>query len=131
MLHKIFHLFKLLLLFVVASHSCHHDSLVRGIVICCTKFVATPRGGRVVCPPVERVVLGAEKTHPSLFASWPCGCMHSPHPSPSSPALRRLDLLPHSCPLHHESPLAQNPLDGRGLLRNCADPWDAATPRCL
>ena len=23
-------------------------------------------------------------------------------------------------PLHHESPLAQNPLDGRGLLRNCA-----------
>ena len=76
-------------------------------------------------------MLGAEETHPSLFDSWPCGCMHSPHPSPSSPAFRRLDLLTHSCPMHHESPLAQNPLDGRGLLRNYAIPWDAPTPMCL
>ena len=33
-------------------------------------------------------------------------------------------------PLRRESPLAQNPLDGRGLLRNCAVPWDAAIPMC-
>ena len=67
-------------------------------------------------------MLGGEETHPSLFDSWPCGCMHSPPPPPSSPALRRLDLLAHSCLLHREGALAQDLLDGRGLLRNCAVP---------
>ncbi len=49
------------------------------------------------------------------------------------PALYVLGLTcrPTPAPLNSESPLAQNPLDGRGLLRNCALPWDADTPMCL
>ena len=126
-----YHRFRLLMLLVAASHSCHDDSLVRGIMICCTKFGGTPHGGGVVCPPcregscwVLRRLIQVCLTRGLVAVCTP------PHPSPFSPALRRLDLLPHSCPLFHESPLAQNPLDGRGLLRNCAVSWYAATPMC-
>jgi hypothetical protein len=51
---KSFHLLNLLFLLLAVSHSGHQDSLVRGNVICYTKSVATPHGGRVVCPPVAR-----------------------------------------------------------------------------
>ena len=87
---KSFHMFKLLFLLVAVSHSGHQVSLVRGIVICYTKSVGTPEGGMSG--------RACEETQSRLFGSWPCGCMHSPHPSPSSPVRPRLDWLPHSCP---------------------------------
>ena len=59
-----FHLFKLSILLAAASHNFHEDSLVRGIVRCCTKLGGTPHGGRVVCPPVER---GCARVPPGSF----------------------------------------------------------------
>ena len=107
---KPYHRFRLLMLLVAASHSCHDDSLVRGIVICCTKFGGTPHGG-VVCPPcregscwVLRRLIQVCLTRGLVAVCTP------PHPSPSSPSLRRLDLLPHSCPLDRESPPGTNSL---------------------
>jgi hypothetical protein len=49
------------------------------------------------------------------------------------PALHVLGLTccPTPAPLHRESPLAKNPLDVKGLIQNCAVPWDADTPMCL
>jgi hypothetical protein len=49
------------------------------------------------------------------------------------PALHVLGLTccPTPAPLHRENSLAQNPLDGRGLIQNCAVPWDADIPMCL
>ena len=42
-----------------------------------------------------------------------------------------LTCRPTPVPLHRESPLAQNPLDEGGLLRNCAVPRDVDTPMYL
>jgi hypothetical protein len=54
---KSLHNLMCLFLIVAVSHNGHHDSLVKGIVICYTKSVGTPHGGhggRVVCTLVER-----------------------------------------------------------------------------
>jgi hypothetical protein len=64
-----------------------------------------------------------------LVALW----LYAFPPTQPPPALHVLGLTccPTPAPLHRESPLAQNPLDGRGLFQNCAVPWDADTPMCL
>jgi hypothetical protein len=97
-LHKLMCLF----LIVAVSHSGHIDSLARGIVVCYTKSVGAPHGGhgvRVVCTPVEwgRARCCGDSSKFLLARGLVAVCT-PPHPSPSSPADPRLDLLPHSCP---------------------------------
>ena len=103
------HLFILLFLLVAVSHCCQHDALVSGIVICYTKSVGTPHWVRVVCPPcregscwVLRRLIQVCLTRSLVAVCTP------PHPSPSSPSLRRLDLLPHPCPLRRGTPPGTN-----------------------
>ena len=96
------------------------------------KICRDPTLGRVVCTPrrewsckvLRRLI------HVCLARGLVLVCAPA-YPYPSSPARPRLDLSPTPAPLHRESPLALNSLDGRGLLRNCAMPWDASTPLCL
>jgi hypothetical protein len=89
MLQKSVHNFMFLFLIVAVSHSGHHDSLVRGIVICYTKSVGTPPGGHgggVVCTPVQRGRARCCGDSSKFFVgSWPCACMHSPPPIPLQP----------------------------------------------
>jgi hypothetical protein len=91
-------------LIVAVSHNGHHDSLVRGIVICYTKSVRTPHGGHggsVVCTPVER---GRARccgdSSKLLLARGVVAVCIPPHPSPSSPCTSSAwlvaPLLPHS-----------------------------------
>jgi hypothetical protein len=64
-----------------------------------------------------------------LVALW----LYALPPYHTPPALHVLGLTccPTPAPLHRESTLARNPLDGRGLLQNCVVPFDADTPMCL
>jgi hypothetical protein len=96
------------------------------------KVCRDPHGGRVVCPPVESGRAGCSGDSFKLVwlvALW----LYALPPTHPPPALHVLGLTccPTPAPLHRESTLAQNPLDGRGLLQNCAVPCDVDTPMCL
>jgi hypothetical protein len=109
-----------LFLSVAVSHSGHHDSLVRGIVICYTKSVGNPHGGhggRVVCTPVERgrARCCGDSSKFLLARGLVAVCTPPHHPPPALHVLG-LTCCPTPAPQHRESPLAQIRLMEEGCL---------------